>query len=182
MGDILSLTGAGREPAPGRRPALEPLWRRVVGAVLRAERTAQRRTLAAVAGSAGISTQYLSEIERGRKEPSSEVLAALCGALGLRLLDLTDRTHSALAEHAAHTAAPGSAARRGQHLARRDDPVCQAVGDGLLGGEHPVAIGVGTELLDTVPRVLGEHLLDLRTDAQYLVGLQGEVGYGALAS
>ena len=49
------------------------------------------RTLADVAEEAGVSTQYLSEIERGRKEPSSEVLQAVAGALGLRLVDLTIR-------------------------------------------------------------------------------------------
>jgi transcriptional regulator with XRE-family HTH domain len=38
-----------------------------------------------------VSTQYLSEIERGRKEPSSEVLSTVAGALGLRLVDLTAR-------------------------------------------------------------------------------------------
>jgi transcriptional regulator with XRE-family HTH domain len=42
-----------------------------------------------VAARAGISVQYLSELERGRKEPSSEVLAAAAGALDLTLLDLT---------------------------------------------------------------------------------------------
>ncbi len=42
-----------------------------------------------MAGRAGISVQYLSELERGRKEPSSEVLAAAAGALDLTLLDLT---------------------------------------------------------------------------------------------
>ena len=49
---------------------------------LREERRTTGRTLADVAGQAGVSTQYLSEIERGRKEPSSEVLQAVAGALG----------------------------------------------------------------------------------------------------
>jgi transcriptional regulator with XRE-family HTH domain len=44
-----------------------------------------------VAERAGVSTQYLSEVERGRKEPSSEVLRAVSGALDLRLVDLTTR-------------------------------------------------------------------------------------------
>ena len=50
-----------------------------------------------VAGAAGVSTQYLSESERGRKEPSSEVLSAVAGALGLRLVDLTARVTRQLA-------------------------------------------------------------------------------------
>jgi transcriptional regulator with XRE-family HTH domain len=64
------------------------LWRHVVGDVLRRERQAQERTLKDVAETARISMPYLSEIERGRKEPSSEVLAAAARALGLSLADL----------------------------------------------------------------------------------------------
>jgi transcriptional regulator with XRE-family HTH domain len=55
---------------------------------LRRERLAQERTLKDVAETARISMPYLSEIERGRKEPSSEVLAAAARALGLSLADL----------------------------------------------------------------------------------------------
>lgn len=67
----------------------EPLLRSVHGEALRRARRRQGRTLGEVAGSASISTQYLSEIERGRKEPSSEILAAVCRALGWNLLTLT---------------------------------------------------------------------------------------------
>ncbi|MEP7763845.1 helix-turn-helix transcriptional regulator [Sanguibacter sp. 25GB23B1] len=85
MGEVLPL---------GTRPrTIEPLLRHVVGHVLRTTRTDQDRTLADVAAVAGVSVQYLSEIERGRKEPSSEVLAAVAGALGLRLVDLAARIH-----------------------------------------------------------------------------------------
>jgi transcriptional regulator with XRE-family HTH domain len=73
------------------------LWREAVGHALRLERTAQGRTLADVAGQAGVSTQYLSEVERGRKEPSSEILAAVGTALSLTLLDLTRRVSHSLA-------------------------------------------------------------------------------------
>ena len=67
-----------------------PPLRVLVGHVLRRHRSAQRRTLADVARDARVSTQYLSELERGRKEASSEVLAALCRALRLDLVDLLD--------------------------------------------------------------------------------------------
>ena len=77
-------------------PAAEPLWREVVGRELREERHRQGRTLADVAGDAGVSTQYLSEVERGLKEPSSEILGAVSGALGLRLVDLTTRISRSL--------------------------------------------------------------------------------------
>ncbi|WP_418961022.1 helix-turn-helix domain-containing protein [Streptomyces tritici] len=73
---------------PKHEQAQEPLWRDVVGGVLRRERRAQRRTLQEVADAARISMQYLSEIERGRKEASSELLAAAAGGLGLSLADL----------------------------------------------------------------------------------------------
>jgi transcriptional regulator with XRE-family HTH domain len=74
---------------PGRSPRHEPLWRELVGEVLHHARTERSETQRAVADRAGISVQYLSEIERGRKEPSSEMLAAVGGALGLTLVDLT---------------------------------------------------------------------------------------------
>ena len=77
---------SGGEPAP--RPEKEPLWRDVVGDVLRRERLAQERTLKDVADEARISMPYLSELERGRKEASSEVLAAAARALGFGLADL----------------------------------------------------------------------------------------------
>jgi transcriptional regulator with XRE-family HTH domain len=65
----------------------QPLLRTLVGDVLRRRRIAQRRTLADVARAARVSLPYLSEVERGRKEASSEVLAAVCEALGLDLAD-----------------------------------------------------------------------------------------------
>ncbi len=69
-----------------QRPS--PLLRTMVGDVLRRTRLEQRRTLADVARSARVSMQYLSELERGRKEASSEILAALCAALRLDLAEL----------------------------------------------------------------------------------------------
>ncbi|HEX5204197.1 helix-turn-helix domain-containing protein [Paractinoplanes rhizophilus] len=65
-----------------------PLLRTVVGETLRRHRQEQRRTLAEVAREAAVSVQYLSEVERGRKEPSSEILAAVCEALGVELSEL----------------------------------------------------------------------------------------------
>ncbi|QKW23289.1 helix-turn-helix transcriptional regulator [Kitasatospora sp. NA04385] len=76
-----------RPEAPAPQPR-EPLLRDVVGGVLRRERLAQERTLKDVADAARISVPYLSELERGRKEASSEVLAAAARALGLGLGDV----------------------------------------------------------------------------------------------
>ena len=78
------------EPQPEPRPQ-EPLWREVLGRRLRLLRQEQQETLSETAARAGISPQYLSEVERGRKEPSSEMIAALAGALGTTLIDLTEQ-------------------------------------------------------------------------------------------
>ena len=61
------------------------LLREVIGDVLRDARTSQGRTLREVSDSARVSLGYLSEIERGRKEASSELLSAICGALEVPL-------------------------------------------------------------------------------------------------
>ncbi|HWJ80890.1 MAG TPA: helix-turn-helix transcriptional regulator [Nocardioides sp.] len=101
MGDLVPFPQQSSPTTPPRAP----LWREAVGRELREERQRQQRILSDVAGEAGVSTQYLSEVERGRKEPSSEVLEAVGGALGLGLLDLTGRVARQL------QAARGSAPR-----------------------------------------------------------------------
>jgi len=82
--------GAGAEPGPD----VEPLWRESVGRELRRERLASGRRLVDVAEEAGVSPQYLSEVERGLKDPSSELLAAMAGALGLSVGTLATRVGS----------------------------------------------------------------------------------------
>jgi transcriptional regulator with XRE-family HTH domain len=66
------------------------LLREAIGGTIRRARTARRRTLRDVSRDARVSLGYLSEIERGRKEPSSELLAAICDALALSLPELLD--------------------------------------------------------------------------------------------
>lgn len=78
---------------PERRPSA---WRRTIGALLRTAREDRGLRLVDVAARARLSPQYLSEVERGRKEPSSEVLAALTAALGLTLVDLAQGIADAL--------------------------------------------------------------------------------------
>jgi transcriptional regulator with XRE-family HTH domain len=94
MGDVIAFPAPDRSPAPA---GPEPLWREAVGRELREERQRARRTLTDVAEASGVSMQYLSEVERGLKEPSSEILGAVSGALGLRLVDLTARVTRTLA-------------------------------------------------------------------------------------
>jgi len=67
----------------------ELLWRELVGDQLREIRQSRGETLRDVAKTARVSPQYLSEIERGLKEPSSEILAAVGESLETTLLDLT---------------------------------------------------------------------------------------------
>lgn len=104
-----------------RTPPL--LWREALGRVLRLRRTDLELTLAAVSRRSGVSTQYLSEVERGLKDPSSEVIEAIAVVLGLELpqvlvLAATDLGRgsirlSALSSLGMATAAP-TAPMRGQ--------------------------------------------------------------------
>ena len=71
--------------------------REAVGEALRRRRQSQGRTLREVADAAGVSLTYLSEVERGRKEASSEVLEAVCAALRLGLAELCFEVAEALA-------------------------------------------------------------------------------------
>lgn len=73
------------------------LLRRVIGDALRARRQGQRRTLREVSTAANVSLGYLSEIERGQKEASSELLAAICDALGAQLSDVLRQVTDTLA-------------------------------------------------------------------------------------
>lgn len=88
-----------RSAAPEVDSPREPLMREAIGQVLRNERQLQQRTLREVADDAAISVQYLSEIERGRKEASSEVLRTVTSALHLQLADLAGQLAQRLGNH-----------------------------------------------------------------------------------
>lgn len=139
---------AAQAPPPSPAPAVrEPLWRHIVGDVLRRERLAQERTLKDVADAARISMPYLSEIERGRKEASSEVLAAAAHALGLGLADLLALAHDELARIArarlARTAAPVT--RQGR------------LGSGRGAGDGGVQSADRLSIRPTGPQMLSRH-------------------------
>lgn len=74
------------------------LLRRVIGHALRARRQGQHRTLREISTAANVSLGYLSEIERGQKEASSELLAAICQALGWRLSEVLREASDNLAQ------------------------------------------------------------------------------------
>ncbi|PTR26622.1 helix-turn-helix protein [Rhodococcus sp. OK519] len=86
------------------------LLREAIGDSLRRTRVSQSRTLREVSNSARVSLGYLSEIERGRKEASSELLAAICVALEVPLSEVLVDVSESLAVKAPDTtgAAPGA--------------------------------------------------------------------------
>lgn len=81
------------------------LLREAIGDSLRRARKARGRTLRDVSRRARVSLGYLSEVERGRKEASSELLASICEALDVALPDLLADAASELAEALTHDAA-----------------------------------------------------------------------------
>jgi DNA-binding XRE family transcriptional regulator len=89
MGEIVPLRRTPVPQAPAEQS--EPLWRELVGEELRQERQHRGERLVDVAERAGVSPQYLSEVERGLKDASSEMLAALAGALDLTVRELGGR-------------------------------------------------------------------------------------------
>jgi transcriptional regulator with XRE-family HTH domain len=125
----------------GRR-AMTVLLREAIGDRLRHARTNQRRTLREVSRAARVSLGYLSEVERGRKEASSELLAAICEALDLPLSALL------------HNVATDIGALESVELpeaAERSD--AEATPRASVGGVE------GGRL---VPAVVGDNLADLR--------------------
>ncbi|ARF66352.1 transcriptional regulator [Streptomyces violaceoruber] len=122
-------------PGPSGAPPGEPLWRDLVGEVLRRERKAQGRTLKEMSEASRISLAYLSEVERGRKEASSEVLAAAARALGLTLADvlaLAGERLVSLTAARSRTGAPGAA--RGHRPVRTALPARRTGPAGPMGG------------------------------------------------
>ncbi len=86
------------------------LLREVLGDVLRRARITQGRTLREVSDSARVSLGYLSEVERGRKEASSELLSAICDALDVPLSQLlTDASEQLTRQERSRGRAPSAA-------------------------------------------------------------------------
>lgn len=113
------------------------LLREAIGDSLRRTRVSQSRTLREVSNSARVSLGYLSEVERGRKEASSELLAAICDALDVPLSDVLVDVSESLSDgstakradterHAVESAAaeaPAASARPGSTTIARDTRV-----------------------------------------------------------
>lgn len=90
MGEILPFPD---RDAGTTAEAPESLWRELIGHELHRERRGRGERLVDVAERAGVSMQYLSEIERGLKDPSSEMLHAIAGALDLSVRELAGRVN-----------------------------------------------------------------------------------------
>jgi transcriptional regulator with XRE-family HTH domain len=73
------------------------LFRRLLGEVIRSQRMRQGRTLREVSADARVSLGYISEIERGHKEASSELLASICAALDVPLSEILSEVSDAFA-------------------------------------------------------------------------------------
>lgn len=124
------------------------LLREAIGDRLRHARTNQRRTLREVSRSARVSLGYLSEVERGRKEASSELLAAICEALELPLSVLMHHVASDMSvlDSVEHSVPEG--AERTESGAQENAGPRASVGP-IEGGR-------------LVPAVVGDNLSDLR--------------------
>jgi transcriptional regulator with XRE-family HTH domain len=112
------------------------LLRTQLGNTLRGHRLRQRRTLRDVSGAARVSLGYLSEVERGQKEASSELLASICDALDVELADLLAEVslEMRLAEPSHRPVRPVALAGVGAGAAARpgtpdDDPAAAAAVD-----------------------------------------------------
>ena len=112
------------------------LLRTAIGTVLRRHRQAQGRTLQDVADAAGVSMAYLSEVERGLKEASSEILAVICRALGIDLPDLLAEVRAELLR-----TAPGVLPARRPEIRMRYEACGSALGTTARRGSagHPRA-------------------------------------------
>ncbi|MCV7105188.1 MULTISPECIES: transcriptional regulator ClgR [Mycolicibacterium] len=106
------------------------LLREVIGDVLRRARASQGRTLREVSDSARVSLGYLSEVERGRKEASSELLGAICSALDIPL----SRVLSDAGEQMAH--------HEYAELVSKGSPRVDAGTKVVIGPVNPVAMAV----------------------------------------
>ena len=118
------------------------LLRTQLGSTLRGHRLRQRRTLRDVSGAARVSLGYLSEVERGQKEASSELLASICGALDVELADLLAEVSSELRGAAGARAGEvrplaGAPAREAQPAAQPSPAPVAEPALALVGAGHP---------------------------------------------
>jgi len=129
------------------------LLRRVIGDALRARRQSQHRTLREVSTAANVSLGYLSEIERGQKEPSSELLASICDALGAQLSELLRDVSQTVevAENLTMAPVPALAGQTRRDGTHRPTVPAITVPDIVIPGVEPDAVPVGSVPVGSVP-------------------------------
>ena len=147
------------------------LLREAIGDRLRHARTNQRRTLREVSRAARVSLGYLSEVERGRKEASSELLSAICDALELPLSQLLHHVASDMSVlDAVETSVPEERVERTEtamDAAATEGP--RAAVDGVEGGR-------------LVPAVVGENMADLRIQPALSHRMEASLGTRRIGS
>lgn len=142
------------------------LLREAIGDRLRHARTNQRRTLREVSRAARVSLGYLSEVERGRKEASSELLAAICDALELPLSQLLHHVASDLSVlDAVESTVPDDRTER-----------TEAGSDGARASVQDVEGG------RLVPAVVGENMADLRIQPVLSHRMEASIGSRRIGS
>ncbi|HEY0447500.1 helix-turn-helix transcriptional regulator [Actinophytocola sp.] len=140
------------------------LLREAIGDRLRHARTNQRRTLREVSRAARVSLGYLSEVERGRKEASSELLAAICDALELPLSQLMHHVASDMgALDSVENTVPEPAKRPERADAGAPDGPARAAVEHVEGGR-------------LVPAVVGDNLADLRIQPVLSHRMEASIG------
>jgi transcriptional regulator with XRE-family HTH domain len=136
------------------------LLRHLIGDVLRRHRRYQGRTLREVAATARISLGYLSEVERGQKEPSSELLKAICEALGIRMSEVLRDVADALS--AFEPAIPESVPETEE---------VEPVGAGAVRGGSDGSSAFGTDAFDPISRGISASTSGSRLREQVPVGM-----------
>src|SRR5689334_7407763 len=123
------------------------LLRTQLGTTLRGHRLRQRRTLRDVSGAARVSLGYLSEVERGQKEASSELLASICDALEVELADLlaevSEELRSGVARPAVRPVAPAAVPAGGVEPAA--EPAATQPSEGAAASAEPTLALVGAQ-------------------------------------
>lgn len=136
------------------------LLREAIGDSLRRARLAQHRTLREVSTSARVSLGYLSEVERGRKEASSELLASICEALDVPLSRVLWDVSTLMA--GADGSAPREPALTGPAVEREPaaaEPTEPAAGEATAAAEHGPRIGIAEDTRIVIPAPRAEMLV-----------------------
>lgn len=145
------------------------LLREAIGDRLRHARTNQHRTLRDVSRAARVSLGYLSEVERGRKEASSELLAAICDALELPLPELLNKVAADMTVLTEVESTVPEPARKEDAMRAADK------------GEARAHAGAGMEGGALLPSLVGDSLSDLRIQPALTHRIGTDIG-GARAS